>query len=68
MAALEGDPRCTDAWDKEINGLLANGNLEMIDIKDVPREYKAIGYSGAFRHKYNPITKQYASTQARFVV
>ena len=63
---IESDPRCAEAWLKEVNGLLASGNLVMMNIKDVPSGYKAIGYSGAFKHKYNPITKQYASTRARF--
>ena len=54
---IENDPRCAEAWEKEVNGLLASGNLEMMDIKDVPRGYKAIGYSGAFKHKYNHIKK-----------
>ena len=60
-STLESDPRCAEAWLKEVNGLLESGNLVMMNIKDVPK-----GYSGAFKHKYNPITKQYASTRARF--
>ena len=63
---IENDPRCAEAWLKEVNGLLESGNLVMMNIKDVPRGYKAIGYSGVFKHKYNPITKQYTSTRARF--
>ena len=38
----------------------------MMDITEVPPGYKAIGYAAAFKDKYNPITKQYASTRARF--
>lgn len=63
--ALE-DPRCAEAWEKEISGLLENGNLVMMEIKDVPQGYKAIGCAAAFKHKFNPVTKQYASTRARF--
>ena len=65
-ATIESDPRCAEAWLKEVNGLLESGNLVMMNIKEVPKGYKAIGYSGAFKHKYNPITKQYTSTRARF--
>jgi hypothetical protein len=38
----------------------------MMDISAVPKGYSAIGYAAAFKHKFNPITKQYASTRARF--
>ena len=63
--ALE-DPRCAEAWKKEISGLLENGNLVMMDISEVPKGYRAIGYAAAFKHKFNPLTKQYTSTRARF--
>jgi len=53
-------------WEKEISGLLENGNLVMMDISAVPSGYKAIGYASAFKHKFNPSIKQYASTRARF--
>jgi len=59
------DPRCEEAWRKEISDLLANGNLVMMNISDVPKGYKAIGYAAAFKHKYNPLTKQYTGTRAR---
>ena len=63
--ALE-DPRCAEAWNKEISSLLENGNLVMMDIRDVPKGYSAIGYAAAFKHKFNPVMKQYANTRARF--
>ena len=44
---------------------LANGNLVMMDISEVHKGYKAIGYAAAFKHKYNPLTKQYTGTRAR---
>ena len=47
-STLESDPRCAEAWLKEVNGLLESRNLIMMNIKDVPKGYKAIGYSGAF--------------------
>ena len=59
------DPRCAEAWRKEISDLLANGNLVIMSISDVPKGYKAIGYAAAFKHKYNPLTKQYTGTRAR---
>ena len=59
-------PRNAEAWDQELRSLLSNGNLVIIDITEVPSGYKPIGYAAAFKDKYNPITKQYASTRARF--
>ena len=46
------DPRCAEAWKKEISGLLENGNLVMMDISEVPKGYRAIGYAAAFKHKF----------------
>ena len=59
-------PRNAEAWDQELRSLLSNGNLVIIDITEVPSGYKPIDYAAAFKDKYNPITKQYASTRARF--
>ena len=51
------DPRCEEAWKKEISGLLENGNLVMMNISEVPKGCRAIGYAAAFKHKFNPVTK-----------
>lgn len=64
LQALE-DTRCAEAWKKEIDDLMKNGNLVIEDIRNVPKGVKAIGFTAVFKHKYNPITKQYASTRAR---
>jgi hypothetical protein len=44
-------PRNAEAWNNELNSLLANGNLVMMNITDVPPGYKPIGYAAAFKDK-----------------
>ena len=59
------DPLNAKAWHKETNGLLASQNLVIVDVTTVPKGYKAIGYTAAFKKKYHPVTGQYLSTRAR---